>query len=60
MIRRFKLWNGWRKNCLNGPLHKFLVLIGLVRSPTFEIYRVFESIRLENPNWSFYYKEESE
>lgn len=40
MIRRFKTWNRWRKRCLNGPLHKFLVLIGLVHSPTFHVFQL--------------------
>lgn len=41
LIDHFKLWNEWKKGCLNGPLHKFLVLIGLVRSPTFHMFKVF-------------------
>ena len=35
MLKRFKCWNEWRKNCLNSPLYKFLVLIGFIQSPTF-------------------------
>ena len=34
IINHVKRWNKWRKHNLNGPLHKFLVLIGLVKSPT--------------------------
>lgn len=30
-IRR---WNIWRKRCLNGPIHKILVLFGVIESPT--------------------------
>lgn len=41
-LRHCKRWNGWRKNNLNSPLHKFLVLIGLVYSPTFDFYCAFE------------------
>jgi hypothetical protein len=59
MIRRFKLWNKWRKNCLNGPLHKFLVLVGLVYSPTFRYFQMFEEWRLETPDlYIDKYKEE--
>lgn len=38
MIKRFKKWNEWRKHNLNGPLHHFLVLIGFIKSPTFEMF----------------------
>lgn len=27
-------WNIWRKHCLNGPIHKILVLFGVIKSPT--------------------------
>lgn len=40
MIKRlrshFIRWNIWRKRCLNHPLYKFLVLIRVMWSPTFE------------------------
>lgn len=42
MIKRFKDWNRWRKSCLNGKIHKFIVLIGLRKSDTFEIERSSE------------------
>lgn len=58
MIRRFKLWNEWRKNCLNGHLHKFLVLIGLVRSPTFHLFVTFKDWELKYPDWTIQYEEE--
>ena len=35
MIKHIKKWNEWRKHCLNSPLHKLLVLLGIVKSPTF-------------------------
>lgn len=35
MIKHFKHWNKWRKRCTNGKFHKFLVLIGVIHSPTF-------------------------
>lgn len=34
LIRHFKRWNIWRKHNGNGKLHHFLVLIGLIKSPT--------------------------
>lgn len=39
MIKKLKnhfiRWNVWRKRSLNGRFYKFLVLIGIVDSPTF-------------------------
>lgn len=35
---RFELWKDWNKRCLNHPVYKFLVLIGLARSPSFEMH----------------------
>lgn len=35
LIKHFKRWNKWRKGCFNSRLYKFLVLIGLVKSPSF-------------------------
>ncbi len=32
----FRRWKKWKKNCLNGWVHKLLVLLGLSFSPTFE------------------------
>jgi hypothetical protein len=44
---------------LNGPLHKFLVLVGLVYSPTFRYFQMFEEWRLETPDlYIDKYKEE--
>lgn len=34
MIKHIRRWNIWRKRCLNGPIYKFLVLIGISKSPT--------------------------
>lgn len=34
IIKHIQRWNIWRKNNLNGPLYKFLVLIGAMKSPT--------------------------
>ncbi len=40
MIRRVKLWNEWRKRNCNNKLHKLLVLMGMVKSPTFEMHMI--------------------
>ena len=29
LINHIRMWNHWRKRCLNGPVHKVLVLFGL-------------------------------
>ena len=34
-INHIKHWNKWRKRSLNSPINKFLVLVGLIHSPTF-------------------------
>ena len=35
MTKHIRRWNIWRRNNCNGRWHKFLVLLGLRRSPTF-------------------------
>lgn len=35
LVKHIRRWNIWRKNNLNCKLHKFLVLIGFIKSPTF-------------------------
>lgn len=37
-MTRFQLWKDWYKHSLNHPVYKFLVLIGLAHSPTFQIH----------------------
>lgn len=34
MLDHIRRWNIWRKNCLNGPIYKILVLFGVIKSPT--------------------------
>lgn len=34
IINHYRRWNKWRKFNMNGPLYKFLVLIGFAKSPT--------------------------
>lgn len=38
LIKHFKRWNVWRKHNLNSPWHHILVLFGIVKSPTFELF----------------------
>lgn len=40
-IRR---WNRWRKRNTNGHLHHILVLLGVVKSPTFAFTLLSEEI----------------
>lgn len=42
MKERFKDWNKWRKDNLNGKLHQLLVLFGIIKSPTFELNRAWK------------------
>lgn len=36
LIKHIRLWNEWRKVNRNNSIHKFLVLIGARKSPTFD------------------------
>lgn len=38
MLLRLKVWKHWNKKCINGKLYKFLVLLGVRRSPSFYCY----------------------
>lgn len=35
MLLRLKVWKHWNKKCINSKLYKFLVLLGVRRSPSF-------------------------
>ena len=41
--KRYQRWKLWASRNLNGPVYKFLVLIGLAKSPTFEQLYRFET-----------------
>ena len=43
-MRKIKSWNKWRKNCTNPWYHKLLVLFGIIKSPTFEIYEMMDGV----------------
>lgn len=34
-IKHIKRWNEWRKRNINSSFYKLLVLLGIVKSPTF-------------------------
>lgn len=38
MVKNYKKWKDWQKCCINSRFYKFLVLIGFVRSPSFEAF----------------------
>lgn len=38
LFRHIKRWNRWRKHCLNGKLHKALVLLSITKSPTMPFF----------------------
>lgn len=38
MLKRIELWKDWNKHCVNHPVYKFLVLIGLAHSPSFDMH----------------------
>lgn len=44
MIEYLKRWNKWRKIYDAGPFYKFLVLTGIVYSPSFDITYMNEKI----------------
>lgn len=38
-LDHYELWKEWRKNHRGPWLHEVLVLLGLAKSPMFELYR---------------------
>ena len=45
IIKHIQRWNIWRKECLNGPLYKFLVLVGLRKSPSMQFILTPDEIK---------------
>lgn len=39
IVKHLKEWNKWRKSNMNSRLYKFLVLIKIAKSPTFEMIK---------------------
>ena len=42
--RHFRRWNSWRKGNANCKFHQILVLLKLVKSPTFEMFFLPEEV----------------
>lgn len=40
MVKNYKKWKDWQRHCINSNFYKFLVLIGLVHSPSFEAFKI--------------------
>ena len=53
--RHIKRWNYWRKSNTNNKIHKLLVLLGIIKSPTFEVFLLPDE--LPNVNNMFYGEE---
>lgn len=45
LIKHFRRWNIWRKRSLNNKLYKFLVLFGVIKSPTMATVFLPEEIK---------------
>ena len=70
IIKHIQRWNIWRKRNSNGPLHKFLVLIGFMKSPTMQLTwtpdeikeieeafeKGFEEVFSVQPEWATLYE----
>lgn len=50
LIKHIRLWNEWRKVNRNNSIHKFLVLIGARKSPTFDDWVAHPEARLRIMN----------
>lgn len=37
-FERYKKWKKWRRRNINGRFYQFLILIGLMHSPSFEYW----------------------
>lgn len=38
---RYRLWKKWKKRNLNSRAYQYLVLLGLIESPTFRLEQVY-------------------
>lgn len=57
-MTRFELWKDWSKHCLNHPVYKFLVLIGLKYSPSFAVYSTIKEQIDKHPNYKISFIDE--
>ena len=58
MKNRYKLWKDWSKHNLNNPIYKFLVLIGLAHSYTFETHRATQELFSQHPDYEYSVRDE--
>lgn len=59
-MKHIKRWNKWRKNNINKLLHKFLVLIRLIKSPTMNQILLDDEIKIINNQLKFKYEKKGE
>lgn len=59
-MKHIKRWNKWRKNNINSKLHKFLVLIRLIKSPTMNQILLDDEIKIINNQLKFKYEKKGE
>ncbi|MBS4930280.1 MAG: hypothetical protein KH020_02945 [Clostridiales bacterium] len=59
-MKHIKRWNKWRKNNINNKLHKFLVLIRLIKSPTMNQILLDDEIKIINNQLKFKYEKKGE
>lgn len=57
-MTRFELWKDWYKHCSNHPIYKFLVLLGLVKSPSFEMHRTVVEKLNQYSSWEYSVRDE--
>lgn len=57
-MSRLEVWKDWNKRCLNHPLYKFLVLIGLAHSPSFEIHKSVIEKLSQYPSYEYTIRDE--
>ena len=48
MLLRLKVWKHWNKKYVNGKLYKFLVLLGIKRSPSFHCNYMAAKYKVEH------------
>lgn len=48
MLLRLKVWKHWNKKCVNSKLYKFLVLLGIMHSPSFYYNYVWAKYKAEH------------
>lgn len=48
MLLRLKVWKHWNKKCINGKLYKFLVLLGIMHSPSFYCIYVWAKYKVKH------------